>query len=143
MTTRHVEVDGTLLGSGAGSWLKCVQGKVRHSLKILSLVATAAASLLEEVIAMMSHVVRCKEDSKLPPTEIPIKRITKYLRITSKLNVLIVWLPFVRKTLATIKQILNIILTDLHIRALDCMDPVFSSGSIKTYQCNFRFPGNG
>ena len=111
MTTRHVEVDGTLLESGAGSWLKCVQGKVRHSLEILSLVATAAASLLEDVTAMMSHVVRCKEDSKLPPTEIPIKRITKYLRITSTLNVLIVWLPFVRKTLATIKQILNIIFT--------------------------------
>ena len=116
---------------------------MRHSLEILSLVATAAASLLEVVTAMMSHVVRCKEDSKLPPTEIPIKRITKYLRITSTLNVLIVWLPFVRKTLATIKQILNIIFTDLHIGALDCMDPVFSSESIKTYKCNFRFPGNG
>ena len=73
MTTRHVEVDGTLLGSGAGSWLKCVQGKVRHSLEILSLVATAAASLLEDVTAMMSHVVSCKEDSKLPSTAISMK----------------------------------------------------------------------
>ena len=106
MTTRHVEVYGTLVGSGAGSWLKCVQGTVRHSLKILSLEATTAASLLEDVTAMMSHVVSCKEDSKLPPTAIPMERITIYSRITSIHNVL---LPFVRKTLAIIKQILDII----------------------------------